>query len=168
MGVFILQTVLILIAPILFAASIYMFLGRIIRTTRCESYSPIRVNWLTKLFVFGDILCFFIQATGASMLAQAKDNPSRADLGKKVVLFGLVLQILIFGVFVAVGSIFHKRMRSRGASKSGSVRLNWERYLGLLYLVSIIITVRNLFRVIEFAGGGEFPALWACYHIQVG
>jgi hypothetical protein len=32
----------------------------------------------------------------------------------------------------------------------------WERYLFYLYGVSIIITFRNLFRVIEYALGGKW------------
>ena len=56
--------VLILVAPSLLAASIYMDLGRIIRLTRCEHLSIIRVGWLTKLFVVGDIVAFLTQAFG--------------------------------------------------------------------------------------------------------
>jgi hypothetical protein len=52
------QTLLILLAPILFAASIYMFLSRIITATGSVSYSIIRPTRLTKVFVGGDVLCF--------------------------------------------------------------------------------------------------------------
>jgi hypothetical protein len=31
----------------------------------------------------------------------------------------------------------------------------WETYLNMLYIVSVIITLRNLFRVIEFAIGSK-------------
>ena len=54
---YIIQSTLILLAPILFAASIYMILGRLVRRTDSVEYSIIRVNWLTKIFVGGDILC---------------------------------------------------------------------------------------------------------------
>jgi hypothetical protein len=57
---YIIQSTLILLAPILFAASIYMILGRLIRRTDSAEYSLIRVNWLTKLFVGGDILCLYV------------------------------------------------------------------------------------------------------------
>ena len=61
---YIMQSTLLLVAPALFAASIYMILGRIIRLTGGESHSPIRPTRLTKLFVLGDVLSFFVQSGG--------------------------------------------------------------------------------------------------------
>ncbi|CAN9176144.1 unnamed protein product [Alternaria alternata] len=103
---YIIQSTLILLAPILFAASIYMILGRLIRRTDSAEYSLIRVNWLTKIFVGGDILCFLIQAGGAGMLVSANDKDG-FKRGENIILGGLILQILIFGFFVVVASIWH-------------------------------------------------------------
>lgn len=61
LGPYIQQTLLLLVAPALFAGSIYMQLKRIIITIQAEQHSPVRVRWLTKLFVTGDILSFFAQ-----------------------------------------------------------------------------------------------------------
>ena len=66
MGPYIMQSVLILIAPALFAASIYMILGRIILLTDGEHHSLIPRKWLTKLFVFGDVASFMLQSSGES------------------------------------------------------------------------------------------------------
>lgn len=41
-----------------------MELGRIISLVNGESHCLIRKNWLTKIFVFGDILSFFLQGGG--------------------------------------------------------------------------------------------------------
>ena len=46
---------MILIAPTLFAASIYMELGRIILLVDGEHHAIIRKRWLTKIFVVGDV-----------------------------------------------------------------------------------------------------------------
>ena len=64
LGPFLLQTLLLLVAPGLFAASIYMQLGRIIRVTGGEKYFLVRRTWLTKVFVIGDVVSFGIQAAG--------------------------------------------------------------------------------------------------------
>jgi len=53
-----------LIAPALYAASIYMLLGRIILVTDGESHSLIRNRWLTKIFVTGDVFSFMMQGAG--------------------------------------------------------------------------------------------------------
>ena len=63
-GPFIQQSLCILLAPALFAASIYMILGRIILLVNGESQSPVRRTWLTKIFVAGDVLSFFTQSAG--------------------------------------------------------------------------------------------------------
>ena len=66
LGPFIMQSLLILLAPALFAASIYIILGRIILMTDGERYSLVRQKWLTKIFVAGDVLSFLMQGSGAS------------------------------------------------------------------------------------------------------
>lgn len=63
-GPYVMQSTLLLIAPALFAASIYMELGRIIIMVKGEQFSLIRVNWMTKIFVTGDVLSFLMQASG--------------------------------------------------------------------------------------------------------
>lgn len=61
---YVIQELLLLVAPSLFAASIYMVLGRIIRLLNGDSNSPIRPSWLTKIFVAGDVISFFMQSGG--------------------------------------------------------------------------------------------------------
>jgi hypothetical protein len=63
-GPYIMQSALILIAPAFLAASIYMTLGRIIQMVDGEKCSLIKLRWLTKLFVTGDVLSFLMQASG--------------------------------------------------------------------------------------------------------
>jgi hypothetical protein len=64
LGPYIMQNVLILIAPALMAASIYMILGRIILLTDGERYALVKRRWLTKLFVTGDVISLMMQASG--------------------------------------------------------------------------------------------------------
>lgn len=63
-GAYIIQTILILLAPALYAASIYMVLGRIIMLVNGEHLSLIRRKWLTKIFVTGDVISFLVQVVG--------------------------------------------------------------------------------------------------------
>ena len=64
LGPYIVQAVLLLVAPALFAATIYMELGRIIILVDGEHHSIIKKRWLTKIFVCGDILSFLMQSGG--------------------------------------------------------------------------------------------------------
>jgi hypothetical protein len=71
LGPYIMQTLLLLVAPALYAASIYMILGRIILLTDGEHHSLISKRWLTKIFVTGDVVSFMMQGAGktASILS---------------------------------------------------------------------------------------------------
>jgi hypothetical protein len=64
LGPYLIQTLLVLVAPALFAASIYMVFGRIILLVDGEEHSIIKKRWLTKIFVCGDIISFIMQGAG--------------------------------------------------------------------------------------------------------
>jgi hypothetical protein len=64
---------------------------------------------------------------------------------------GLALQIIIFGLFVIAGAIFHFRIRKSPTPKSKT--LPYQKHMWSLYFVSILIFVRSLVRLIEYAQG---------------
>lgn len=59
------STIMILLAPPLYAASIYMTLGRLIVHLNAEKLSMVPVKWLTIIFVSGDVIAFLMQAAGS-------------------------------------------------------------------------------------------------------
>lgn len=165
LGAIIIQSLLILLAPILFAASIYMILSRIIRRARAESHSIMRPTWVTRIFVVGDVLCFIIQGVGGAKLASAKSEKD-TEAGDNIVLGGLILQIAIFLFFLAVAVVFHVRLYKRPTSEANKPGLPWQRYMVLLYAASFCITLRNVLRCLEY-GLGEHSYLqqqeWPLY-----
>ncbi|KAK7908933.1 hypothetical protein PG985_014811 [Apiospora marii] len=149
---YIVQSVLLLLGPTLFAASIYMILGRLIRLLDADTYSMIPPRWLTKVFVLGDVLSFFAQGGGGGMLTTAK---TQADVqrGENIILGGLGIQILFFGGFCLVTAVFHLRLRREPTSKSYAVTAPWTLLVYVLYAASLLIMVRSLYRVAEYAQG---------------
>jgi RTA1 like protein len=150
---FIIQSLLILVAPALFAATIYMTLGRIIRATHGAKYSFIRLTWMTKIFVVGDVLSFFIQGAGGGIMAGGEAD--KLELGENIIIGALFLQIVVFGFFILATVIFHYRMRKQPTPQSYNPDLRWEKTIYVLYGISAIITIRNIFRVAEYIGGRE-------------
>ncbi|KXH24930.1 RTM1 protein [Colletotrichum simmondsii] len=148
---FAIQNMFIIIAPVLFAASIYMILGRIITSIHAEKYSMIRPAKLTKTFVLGDLVSFLIQGGASSMMVIQK--PGFATWGERIVIIGLVVQIIMFGLFCAIAVVFHRRMRQAPTPDSLDGLIPWEESLYMLYAVSLLIMVRSIFRVVEFAQG---------------
>ncbi|KAF8861032.1 RTA1 like protein [Acephala macrosclerotiorum] len=146
---YIIQNLFILVAPALFAASIYMTLGRIIRSIGAEKHSVIRVNWLTKTFVYGDILSFLVQGGSAGLMFQS----STVKMGEGMVVGGLFIQIVMFGLFALTAVIFQSQLRKDPTPASYSADIPWKRSLHMLYTVSALIMVRSIFRVIEYLMG---------------
>lgn len=91
---------------------------------------------------------------GGGMLANAKDEDT-VKLGNHIILGGLILQVLFFGLFIMVAGVFHKRMLADPAAMDSSSILPWTRYLLILYLASLLIVIRCAFRIMEYAGGQD-------------
>jgi hypothetical protein len=75
--------------------------------------------------------------------------------GEKIIIAGLVVQLLFFGFFIITGVIFHARLVQQPTSKVYSQSLPWERQLYALYVASLLILVRCIFRLIEYAQGNS-------------
>lgn len=156
------QNVFILVAPALFAASIYMTLGRIVRSVRGEQYSIIRIQWLTKTFVLGDVLSFLVQGGAAGLMVTG----SHAKMGENIVLAGLFIQIIMFGLFAITAMIFQSRMHKNPTRESFAADVPWRQSLHMLYAVSALIMIRSIFRVVEYSMGTDGYALsheWTMY-----
>ncbi|RMJ17630.1 hypothetical protein CDV36_002664 [Fusarium kuroshium] len=152
-GGFVIQAILILVAPALYAASIYMILGRLIRTLRAEHLSLIPVNWVTRIFVTGDVIAFSLQAGGGGI--QAGGTLDLYKIGEKIIIAGLFCQICIFGFFIITAMLFHRRITVAPTRVAGRGDVPWRRYLWVLYVTSFIILVRSVFRVVEYLQGNS-------------
>ncbi|RMJ18464.1 hypothetical protein CDV36_001880 [Fusarium kuroshium] len=148
---YIIQTLLLLISPALFAASIYMILGRIILVTDGESCSPTRRVWLTKIFVLGDVPLFSrVQASGGIM---ASGGLEALHNGERIIIVGLVIQLVFFSLFATTASVFHARFAGTLSTKAMASGIPWQSYLVILYIAAGLIMVRSVFRLIEYAQG---------------
>ncbi|KAL0935466.1 RTA1 domain protein [Colletotrichum truncatum] len=155
LGPYIIQNVLLLIAPALMAASIYMILGRIILLTDGEQHALIKRRWLTKIFVAGDVLSLLLQSSGGGMMAGAGPTNNFMEIGEKTIIVGLFVQLIVFGFFIITAALFHRRMALVPTAKSHQPEIRWKYYLLTLYVTSILIWVRSIFRVIEYLEGNK-------------
>lgn len=150
---YIIQNLFILLPPALFAASIYMTLGRIINAVNGGHLSIIRPTWLTKIFVGGDVFSFMVQGGGGGMMAGG--DQSKVKLGQNMILGGLGIQLLMFGLFWLTAVLFHLKIRKNPTTESYTIDAKWEQYLGMLYMVSALIMIRSIFRVAEYVMGND-------------
>jgi hypothetical protein len=150
---FVMQAILILVAPALFAASIYMILGRLIRALGAEHLSLIPIKWVTKIFVTGDVFAFGLQAGGGGI--QSAGTLEMYDMGEKIIIAGLFVQIAVFGFFVVTALLFHSRMTKHSHAGTSRGPIAWRRHLYVLYVTSALILIRSIFRVVEYLQGND-------------
>ncbi|KAF3807752.1 Protein RTM1 [Colletotrichum gloeosporioides] len=141
----------ILLAPVLFAASIYMTLGRVIRIVNGERHSIIRPSRLTKVFVAGDVMALAIQGSAAGLMVVSE----YAKIAQGIVVAGLVFHICVFGVFWTTAWTFHSRMKKDPSYHEIGPDVKWEQALRMLYGASGLIMARSVFRIIEFVMGND-------------
>jgi hypothetical protein len=153
-GYFAWQSTALLLAPVMFAASIYMCLGRIILLTDSSSLSPIPPRYLTILFVSSDVLGLLVQGSGAIIMPLG--TLSEYHIGSDIVIAGLALMAASFAVFIFVALTFDYRVR-RHSTKNSSLQssIDWNVHLWVLYSGSILIFVRSVFRLVEYAQGNS-------------
>ncbi|KAM0342054.1 hypothetical protein ACHAPU_009782 [Fusarium lateritium] len=167
---FVIQNMFILVAPVLFAAAIYMMLGRVISRAGGAHHSPLRPSKITLIFVLGDVFSFMIQGGGSGM--SVIQNATLSKWSGRIVVIGLVIQIISFGLFCVLAVIWHRRMRFAPVSPMTRIGgespdfIHWEADLWMLYGVSLLILVRSIFRVVEYGQGSTGYALsheWTLY-----
>ncbi|OJJ00730.1 hypothetical protein ASPVEDRAFT_40263 [Aspergillus versicolor CBS 583.65] len=138
-----------------------MVLGRLMIHLDAQKLSLVRVSWMTKIFVTGDVISFLMQCGGGGLMSG--DNPDSRKTGETITIAGLIVQIVFFGFFLITSIIFHIRInkaptlpsREEIASwRRGNITArNWVTLLFALYAVSVLILVRSVFRLVEFIDG---------------
>jgi hypothetical protein len=139
-----------------------MVLGRVIVSIRAERHSIIRVKRLTLLFVMGDVVSFVVQSSGAGLMVM----DGMMKTGEKIIIGGLFVQIIVFGLFIVTSIIFHRRVNKHDPTTSQTYGDGWRRTLIMLYTVSMLILVRSVFRAIEYIMGNDGYLLrheWTLY-----
>ena len=145
------DTVLILVAPALFAASIYMVYGRLVTRANAEHLSLISAKRTTRLFVIGDVCAFLAQTAGAGL--QASKTSHTVDIGIDLLIAGLSFQAVWFAFFIVVAVCFHVRLKRAGSLPPFAGPRSWLGLLYGLYAGSILIMGRCIFRIVEYAQG---------------
>ncbi|KAH8156090.1 hypothetical protein CIB48_g12157, partial [Xylaria polymorpha] len=151
-GPWILQNLLILAAPPLLAASIYMTLGRIVIAVGARRYLPVSPKLLTPLYVLIDIGTLATQFAGS--VIPASGEPSAIELSKKLVLGGLIAQLVALTVFVFITLLVKQRIkRSPTQLILRDTSIRWENHFRAVIVVTLLIIVRSIVRTIEYLQG---------------
>lgn len=137
-----------IIAPSLLAAACYMVFGRVVWAVTPPENLKFRVllvspRWITPTFVAFDLASFFIQLVGIAGIAGSIDpkdhttDATKAKHGQSIVKFGLILQIVCFGLFTLIGINFLVRSRSWPSPEA----IHWKKLAWAVNAAATLIMV---------------------------
>jgi len=141
-----------------------MTLGRLIHHFHpSKSLLGVSAPLFAAIFVLLDIISFIIQLIGGST-ASPTSPPEQQRRGLNMYMAGIALQELFIVVFVCLCFVFQRQMmvlRSStgysgsvaGRRSSGFVGTEWGLLLIALLLSLSLITIRIIYRLVEFSGG---------------
>jgi hypothetical protein len=148
-----------LLAPLWINAFLYMTLGRMVwffdETKRLAGLSPKRFG---QLFVGLDVISFIIQAIGAVITSSNNVSQSTLEMGIHIYMGGIGLQqFFIIGFTTALVALHRRLIRQERRSimmhrlYNGTLPWRWLFYG--MYFALVMITVRIIYRLVEFAPG---------------
>ena len=183
LGVYLIQDLVILLAPNALALVTYKVLGQLIAVQQagqndvaCSRPSTctvpcfmdsrtglLRGSRVSMVFLISDAVAFLIQCGGGGIMASNTSNPSKMKLGENTMLGGLAIQLIFFGLFTVLAVVAYRRrhdtaqqqqQQATTCSPVGSPAIV-DRVYHSLFVVIFLLTVRNLFRFVEFAQGND-------------
>ena len=108
------------------------------------------------IFVTGDVLSIWVQGGASGLMVIG----TYAIFAEGIVITGLLIQVIMFARFAVTAVIFRKRIRSRSTPESYDTDIPWRRSLWVLFIVSVLIMIRSVCRVVEYAMGNDRYLLW--------
>lgn len=103
-----------------------------------------------------------VQGGAAGLMVTGKTP----ELGKGIIIAGLMIQIVMFGLFAITAIIFQRRIEQFPTNESCDSSIPWKKSMRMLYIVSALIMIRSCFRVVEYAMGNDGYLLgheWTLY-----
>ncbi|KAG8948117.1 hypothetical protein FRC04_010029 [Tulasnella sp. 424] len=157
-GIYIGEYLFVVLSPCAFIAAVYVLLGRLAGHLNTGEYLLVRPHRVTVVFVSSDIVTFLIQAAGGG--TSTSQVTKTRNLGQKLFLVGLILQLVSFFFFTTlliswtVKVYKHKPALWTKDQREGKPwYLDWRALLFAMYISCAGILVRSFYRVIEISQG---------------
>ncbi|KAG9308036.1 RTA1 like protein-domain-containing protein [Chiua virens] len=147
-SIYICSLLFILLSPAAFLAFNYILYGRFVVICIERRHSLIRPERTARYFVASDITTLLVQGAGGSMLTST--NSTTFKIGTYVIIAGLALQTLSFGLFILLVLHAYRSLKRHGVKPYDAP---WSKILRLLFFTSALFLIRCIYRTIEFAVG---------------
>ncbi|KIY49758.1 RTA1 like protein, partial [Fistulina hepatica ATCC 64428] len=162
-GVYLGETLLLLLAPVAFLAQDYLILPRLVKWLSAEGVLFVNPAKVVKIFAVSDTVTSLLQ-TGGAGLTVAASNKNLAKIGSRMVLAGFIIQALLFGTFTLMALVFGLRVlgivyRPLGFSFGRRVVLrqgeDWRVLWFAMMWTTVGILIRWVYRIFQYAQGYE-------------
>jgi hypothetical protein len=147
---FIASTCIIYAAPPLLELQNYHILGRILYYV--PYHSPIHPGRVISTFAFVSAIVEILNGLGISYASNQALDDSLTDVGHALTKASLVLQLVVIACFVVLAAVFHARCARDGLTRNPRLRAP----MLTLYVSVALITVRTVFRTVEYFGLATF------------
>lgn len=150
------SVVLLTFAPAFYAAGIYYTLKHICLTFG-SSFSRLRPQLYTYIFISCDVFSILLQAIGGALASAAEDD-TLLKVGDNVMITGLATQVftlLVFGILAAdyALAVYRNRANLNQATVDLRRSLRFKLFLAALWIAYFAILIRCCYRVAELCKG---------------
>ncbi|RCH92163.1 hypothetical protein CU098_009911 [Rhizopus stolonifer] len=163
LGSYVGMTFFLLLSPNALALVNYKATGEIIRLSNVEAnHFFLKPKFVTWFFFWSDFLAFFLQASGGGL--QAQSDPGMFKIGQAVALVGLGAQLVFFASFGVI--TYHVHHNPKYGYHVDGVTNPKEKLCRVLYVTLVLLYIRSIYRVAEYAGGRDGVVAtteWAFY-----
>lgn len=83
---------------------------------------------------------------------QSSGSAEALDTGANIIIAGLFVQLVCFGLFMITSIAFNIAL-NRLPTSASIENDAWKRHMRALYITSVLIMIRSLFRVVEYIQG---------------
>jgi hypothetical protein len=159
-----LQIVLLTLAPAFLTAGIYFTLKHLVITFG-QSFSRLRPQHYTYIFISCDIFSILLQGAGGGIASAASDSQkSLLDAGNDLMITGLAFQVFTLVLFGCLATEYFVRVwKHKNELNPATFELRrsmrFRLFLGALALAYFTILIRCVYRVAELAGGWGNPIM---------
>jgi hypothetical protein len=96
----------------------------------------ISAQWLAKCFVTADMMCFIIQAVGGVLIAD-QNSDDNAELGRKIYMAGVGVQLGCVLVFIVVHCFFYRVLALN--ARVGKLKIQNRRTMPLFWVIYVVL-----------------------------
>ncbi|GKU04006.1 rta1 protein [Fusarium langsethiae] len=142
--------ILFLLAPLWINAFVYMGVARMVYFSMpAQKLLGIKAARMTLLFVWLDVVLFLVQGSGGIMLSNTDADSDIIDIGMKVYMAGVALQLAVVLIFSGITVFFYFKLRQLEGRSMGCMKwLIWT-----MVVVLMLIVTRIVYRLVEFGPG---------------